>query len=95
MFTRPTTEIAKSVSHTNEMQEKSGEAVLAFGSSKRKAGEQAGLEAEGNTEKRRRRTNLSIYLADKQEESVGLSGHSWSLRSYLFCYRICLIRILL
>ena len=42
LFTRPTTEIAKSMSHTNEMQEKSGEAVLAFGSSKRKEGRKAG-----------------------------------------------------
>ena len=49
MFTRPTTEIAKSMSHTNEMQEKSGEAVLAFGSSKgRRAGRQ---QAEGNKKK--------------------------------------------
>ena len=48
MFTRPTIEIAKSVSHTNEMQEKSGEAVLAFGSSKRKEGRKAGRQAEGN-----------------------------------------------
>ena len=45
MFTRPTTEIAKSMSHTNEMQEKSGEAVLAFGSSKRKEGRKEGRQA--------------------------------------------------
>ena len=49
MLTIPNVNFPKSRSHTNEMQEKSGEAVLAFGSSKgRRAGRQ---QAEGNKKK--------------------------------------------
>ena len=68
MLTIPRANFPKSRSHTNEMQEKSGEAVLAFGSSKgRRAGRQ---QAEGNKKKveeeeeKERAATMCIYPPD-------------------------------
>ena len=61
MLTIPGSNVLKSRSHTNEMQEKSGEAVLAFGSSKgRRAGRQAVRpRATRRRWRRRRRSGLA------------------------------------
>ena len=69
MLTIPRANFPKSRPHTNEMQEKSGEAVLAFGSSKgRRAGRQ---QAEGNKKKveeeeeeKERAATMCIYPPD-------------------------------
>ena len=69
MLTIPRASVLKSRPHTNEMQEKSGEAVLAFGSSKgRRAGRQ---QAEGNKKKveeeeeeKERAATMCIYPPD-------------------------------
>ena len=71
-ITIPRANVLNSRSHTNEMQEKSGEAVLAFGSSKgRRAGRQAVRPRA--TRRRRRRRRRRSGLAELQCVSIQLT----------------------